>query len=160
MKTLLLGLDEPEPAPAADCAALGLTSTAPAHQVAWWLNQVLGVRLRRLPDLVLAVRPPGARTDAPRGRLLAARFGFDDVPAHAGLRLLRNRPLPESAGAGRAWVVPELAGLDFLLLLTGAWARADLSPWLARLRAVPLLHYVCACDLTAVRGGGLSELVA
>jgi hypothetical protein len=87
-----------------DFELLGISSTARGYKLAWEMNQLLGVRLVKQPDLVVGFKNSEEKC-----------FSFYSYEtAFNRLKLFKNKPL--DVETGKYYLIPEFPHYDFIIL--------------------------------------------
>ena len=125
---------------ACDFDLFGLVSSARDYSLAWTLNRALRLRLRRQPDLPLAL--------VGREQLVFSHY----LHATEGLmlRLFRNRALAPSA-LPKPFLAPDVKEYDYLLAVSnGCGALAD-DELMQQLSALDAVQYACQFDPNSLK---------
>jgi len=120
---------------ACDFDLFGLVSSARDYSLAWALNQALRLRLRRQPELLLAL--PG------REHLVFSHYLY--ATEVLTLRLFRNRALVPSA-LPKPFLAPDVKEYDYLLAVTNGGDELAGAALVARLTALAAVQYATQFD--------------
>lgn len=120
---------------ACDFDLFGLVSSARDYSLAWALNQSLRLRLRRQPELLLAL--PGHE------QLVFSHYSY--ATEVLTLRLFRNRALVPSAFP-KPFLAPDVKEYDYLLAVTNGGDELAGATLVARLTALAPVKYATQFD--------------
>jgi hypothetical protein len=113
----------------------GLVTSVKDYKLAWALNRLLDLRLKKQKDLCY---------DLPeKERLLIANYQC--ITAHSEVRLFRNRALGSSA-LRKAFLLPDMKEYDYVLQITGAMQQLHPQELTRKLLQAPLVQYVKQFD--------------
>ncbi len=120
---------------ACDFDLFGLVSSARDYSLAWALNRALRLRLRRQPDLPLAL--------VGREQLVFSHY----LHATEGLmlRLFRNRALAPSA-LPKPFLAPDVKEYDYLLAVSNGGEELTGQALVGRLTALDAVQYAAQFD--------------
>ena len=120
---------------ACDFDLFGLVSSARDYSLAWALNHALRLRLRRQPDLPLAL--------VGREQLVFSHY----LHATEGLmlRLFRNRALAPSA-LPKPFLAPDVKEYDYLLAVSNGGEELTGQALVGRLTALDAVQYAAQFD--------------
>jgi hypothetical protein len=117
-----------------DFTLLALVCQLRGFKLAWYINQLLSVKLVKEKDIQLQF----TNHQSP---LLIANYVF--TTEHTELRLIRNLSVHESE---TGYLVPELKQFDFLLMLRGEGDYIDRENLSQTLQQIPGLQYLKTID--------------
>ena len=120
-----------------DFGLWGVTTTARGYKLAWEINQHLGVRLVKQPDLVVGFRNQEEKSFS---------FYAYETPLNR-LKLFKNRPAdPDS---GKYFLIPEFPHFDFIIL--AAMEEHDAQTLVQMIRSVPSVELVASIPLEGLK---------
>jgi hypothetical protein len=90
-----------------DFELLGISSSAKGYKLAWDINQLLGIRLVKIDDLILE-----QKNSAPTSYTC---FGYESPLSK--FKIFRNRP--NESENSKLFLVPEFPHLDFIIMTQG-----------------------------------------
>ena len=94
----------------------GITTAARGYKLAWDINQLLGIRLIKQPDLVVGFRNSEEKS-----------FSFYAYETALNrLKLFKNRPADQEAG--KYFLIPEFPHFDFIILAAMEETHTPLDP--------------------------------
>lgn len=119
-----------------DFGLWGITTAARGYKLAWDLNQQLGIRLVKQPDLVVGFKNNEEKC-----------FSFYAYETHLNrLKLFKNRPADQESG--KYFLIPEFPHYDFIILA----AMDDQHTQLATLlRSIPSVELVGSIPLGGLK---------
>lgn len=112
-----------------DFTILALLSPMREYKLAWYINQLLHIRLVKDKDIQLNF------TNQPN--LCISNYIF--ATEHSTLRLLKNRSVGEDE---QGFLLPELKQFDYLIMLQGEGDFFDKDALPAVLQKIPTVEYV------------------
>jgi hypothetical protein len=116
-----------------DFALWGITTAARGYKLAWEINQHLGIRLVKQPDLVVGFRNNEEKSFS---------FYAYETPLNR-LKLFKNRPSEQESG--KYYLIPEFPHYDFIIL---AAMEEQPTQQLAQLiRSIPSVELVASIPL-------------
>jgi hypothetical protein len=120
-----------------DFALWGITTAARGYKLAWELNQHLGIRLVKQPDLVVGFRNNTEKC-----------FSFYSYETALNrLKLFKNRPADQESG--KYFLIPEFPHYDFIIL---AAMEEQHKHQLARLlRSIPSVELAASIPLDGLK---------
>ena len=120
-----------------DFGLWGITTAARGYKLAWEINQQLGVRLVKQPDLVVGFKNNEEKS-----------FSFYAYQAPLNrLKLFKNRPTdPES---GKYFLIPEFPHYDFIIL--AAMEEHHTQQLVQMIRTVPSVELVASIPLDGLK---------
>lgn len=121
-----------------DFTLLALVCSLRGYKLAWYLNQLLMVRLIKEEDMELKFT-----NKAP---LLIASYSF--ATEHTELRLIKNRSCHEEEAG---FLLPELKQFDYLLMLKGEGDYVDRDSLPEILQQIPGLQYLKTIELSSLK---------
>jgi hypothetical protein len=108
------------------------------YKLAWYMNQLLHIRLVKEKDIAFAF------TNQPD--LCISNYIF--ATEHSVLRLLRNRSVSEQE---QAFLLPELKQFDYLLVLQGEGDFFDPARLVSVLQQIPTVEYVKPIEVESLK---------
>jgi hypothetical protein len=90
-----------------DFELLGISSSAKGYKLAWDINQLLGIRLLKLDDLILGQKNNTSTS--------YACFGYES--ALSKFKIFRNRPNENENS--KLFLVPEFPHMDYIIMTQG-----------------------------------------
>jgi hypothetical protein len=108
------------------------------YKLAWYMNQMLHIRLVKEKDIAFAF------TNQPD--LCISNYIF--ATEHSVLRLLRNRSVSEQE---QAFLLPELKQFDYLLVLQGEGDFFDPARLVSVLQQIPTVEYVKPIEVESLK---------
>jgi hypothetical protein len=108
------------------------------YKLAWYMNQLLHIRLVKEKDIEFAF------TNQPD--LSISNYIF--ATEHSVLRLLRNRSVSEQE---KAFLLPELKQFDYLLVLQGEGDFFDPARLVSVLQQIPTVEYVKPIEVESLK---------
>jgi hypothetical protein len=108
------------------------------YKLAWYMNQLLHIRLVKEKDIEFAF------TNQPD--LCISNYIF--ATEHSVLRLLRNRSVSEQE---QAFLLPELKQFDYLLVLQGEGDFFDPARLVSVLQQIPTVEYVKPIEVESLK---------
>lgn len=121
-----------------DFTLLALVSPMREYKLAWYINQLLHIRLVKEKDIEFAF------TNQPH--LCISNYTF--ATEHSVLRLLRNRSVREEE---QAFLLPELKQFDYLIVLQGGGDFFDKINLTEVLQQIPTVDYVKPVDVNTLK---------
>lgn len=121
-----------------DFTLWALLSPMREYKLAWYMNQLLHIRLVKDKDIEFAF------TNQPD--LCISNYIF--ATEHNVLRLLRNRSVSE---LDQAFLIPELKQFDYLLVLQGEGTMFDQTDLVAVLHKIPTVEFVKPIDVESLK---------
>lgn len=120
-----------------DFSLWGITSAARGYKLAWEINQNLGIRLVKQPDLVVGFKNNDERSFS---------FYAFETPLNR-LKLFKNRPSDQEAG--KYFLIPEFPHYDFIIL--AAMEERYTQELLQHIRAIPAVELVASIPLDGLK---------
>ena len=115
----------------------GITTAARGYKLAWDINQLLGIRLIKQPDLVVGFRNNEEKS-----------FSFYAYETALNrLKLFKNRPADQEAG--KYFLIPEFPHFDFIIL--AAMEETHTQHLIQLIRSVPSVELVASIPLTGLK---------
>lgn len=111
-----------------DFGLWGVTTAARGYKLAWELNQQLGIRLVKQPDLVVGFKNHEEKSFS---------FYSYETPLNR-LKLFKNRPADQESG--KYFLIPEFPHYDFIIL--AAMEEQHTQQLAALLRSIPSVELV------------------
>ncbi|EMR03048.1 IPExxxVDY family protein [Cesiribacter andamanensis] len=121
-----------------DFTLWALLSPMREYKLAWYLNQLLHIRLVKEKDIAFAF------TNQPDLSISNYIFATENCL----LRLLRNRSVSE---AEQAFLLPELKQFDYLLMLQGEGGLFDHLDLVAVLQKIPTVDFVKPIEVESLK---------
>lgn len=121
-----------------DFTLLALLSPMREYKLAWYINQLLHIRLVKEKDIEFSF------TNQPD--LCISNYIF--ATEHSVLRLLRNRSVREEE---QAFLLPELKQFDYLIVLQGGGDFFEQMDLPAVLQKIPTVEYVKPIDVETLK---------
>ncbi|NJM94344.1 MAG: IPExxxVDY family protein [Cytophagales bacterium] len=119
---------------------IGITCVIKEYKLAWLINRGLGIGLSKQADL---------RLEFVKGQdITLSNFLFETE--HSKLWLLRNEALGGET-PGRQYLVPELAYLDFLVLINDFGQIHELEVIKSGLRAIRAIQFLQEIDINQLK---------
>ena len=132
-----------------DFELLGITSAARGYRLAWELNQRLGIRLVKQPDLMVGFKNNEEKS-----------FSFYAFETNINrLKLFKNKPtFAETASAiestdkekGKYYLIPEFPHFDFIILAAMEEQYAH-PPLIDLVRSIPAVELVAPISLEGLK---------
>ena len=120
-----------------DFALWGITTAARGYKLAWEINQHLGIRLVKQPDLVVGFRNNDEKCFS---------FYAYETPLNR-LKLFKNRATdPET---GKYFLIPEFPHYDFIIL--AAMEEHHTLPLVDLIRTIPSVELVASIPLNGLK---------
>ena len=121
-----------------DFELLGLISSAKGYRLAWEINNLLGVRLIKQPDLVIHQK----------NKAVMAYSHFASGGTVNNLKLFRNKP--SETDTAKNLLVPEFPHLDYILLTQGE-EHMEINRLQELLNDIPSIELVAFLPLAALK---------
>lgn len=115
----------------------GVTTAARGYKLAWEINQHLGVRLIKQPDLVVGFRNSVEKCFS---------FYSHETPLNR-LKLFKNRPTDQDSG--KYFLIPEFPHYDFIIL--AAMEEQMTNELSERIRSIPAVELVASIPLEGLK---------
>ena len=115
----------------------GITTAVRGYKLAWELNQQLGIRLVKQPDLLVGFRNNEEKSFS---------FYAYETPLNR-LKLFKNRPTDQESG--KYYLIPEFPHYDFIIL--AAMEEQHTHQLVDRLRSVPSVELVGSIPLDGLK---------
>ncbi|HEU5148049.1 MAG TPA: IPExxxVDY family protein [Chryseosolibacter sp.] len=115
----------------------GVTTAARGYKLAWEINQHLGVRLVKQPDLVVGFRNNEEKSFS---------FYAYETPLNR-LKLFKNRPSDHDTG--KYFLIPEFPHYDFIIL--AAMEEHHMHELLQQVRSIPAVELVASIPLDGLK---------
>ena len=120
-----------------DFELLGITSAARGYKLAWEVNQHLGIRLVKQPDLMVGFKNNEEKSFS---------FYAYQTPLNR-LKLFKNKPSDQDSG--KYYLIPEFPHYDFIIL---AAMEEQHTQQLAHLiKAIPSVELVASIPLNGLK---------
>ena len=120
-----------------DFGLWGITTAARGYKLAWEINQHLGIRLVKQPDLVVGFKNNDEKCFS---------FYAYETPLNR-LKLFKNRPTdPEP---GKYFLIPEFPHYDFIIL--AAMEEHHMLPLVDLIRAIPSVELAASIPLNGLK---------
>ncbi|MGC1240954.1 MAG: IPExxxVDY family protein [Chryseosolibacter sp.] len=120
-----------------DFGLWGVTTAARGYRLAWELNQQLGIRLVKQPDLVVGFKNSEERC-----------FSFYEFETPLNrLKLFKNRPSDQDTG--KYYLIPEFPHYDFIILAAMEEHPAD--QLVHHLKSIPSVELVASIPLEGLK---------
>jgi hypothetical protein len=120
-----------------DFGLWGITTAARGYKLAWEINQHVGIRLVKQPDLMV-----GFKNNEEKG----FSFYAFETPLNR-LKLFKNRPMDQESG--KYYLIPEFPHYDFIIL---AAMEEELSKKLIHLiKSIPAVELVASIPLNGLK---------
>ncbi|WP_266204361.1 IPExxxVDY family protein [Pontibacter kalidii] len=113
----------------------GLVTSVKDYKLAWSLNRLLDLRLKKQKDLCYDLLG--------KERLLIANYQC--ITEHSEVRLFRNRALGSST-LKKPFLLPDIKEYDYVLQITGAMQQLHPQELTRKLLRAPLVQYVKKFD--------------
>jgi len=120
-----------------DFGLWGITTAARGYRLAWELNQLLGIRLVKQPDLVVGFRNNEEKCFS---------FYAYETPLNR-LKLFKNRPADQESG--KYFLIPEFPHYDFIIL--AAMEEQHSQELVKSLRSLPSVELVGSIPLEGLK---------
>lgn len=120
-----------------DFGLWGITTAARGYKLAWEINQHLGIRLVKQPDLVVGFKNNEEKS-----------FSFYAYETALNrLKLFKNRP--SDLDAGKYFLIPEFPHYDFIIL--AAMEQHNTDSLVKHIRAIPAVELVAPIPLDGLK---------
>jgi hypothetical protein len=120
-----------------DFGLWGITTAARGYKLAWEINQHLGIRLVKQPDLVVGFRNNDEKWFS---------FYAYETPLNR-LKLFKNRP--SEAEPGKYFLIPEFPHYDFIIL--AAMEEHHTLSLVDLIRTIPSVEFVASIPLNGLK---------
>jgi hypothetical protein len=120
-----------------DFGLWGITTAARGYKLAWEINQHLGIRLVKQPDLVVGFKNKDEKCFS---------FYAYETPLNR-LKLFKNRP--SDTESGKYFLIPEFPHYDFIIL--AAMEEHHSLPLVDSIRTIPSVELVASIPLNGLR---------
>jgi hypothetical protein len=120
-----------------DFGLWGITTAARGYKLAWEINQLLGIRLVKQPDLVVGFRNNEEK--------LFSFYSYQ-TPLNR-LKLFKNRP--SDADTGKYFLIPEFPHFDFIIL--AAMEEQHTKELVHQIRSIPAVELVAPIPLDGLK---------
>src|SRR5687767_6112843 len=120
-----------------DFELLGITSAARGYKLAWEINQHLGIRLVKQPDLVVGFKNNEEKSFS---------FYAFETPLNR-LKLFKNKP--QDQDSGKYFLIPEFPHYDFIIL--AAMEEQHQLHLIDSLRSIPSVQLVAPIPLEGLK---------
>lgn len=115
----------------------GITTAARGYKLAWEINQLLGIRLVKQPDLVVGFKNNEEKC-----------FSFYAYETALNrLKLFKNRP--SDPDAGKYFLIPEFPHFDFIIL--AAMEEQHTLELVHQIRSIPAVELVAPIPLDGLK---------
>ena len=120
-----------------DFGLWGITRAARGYKLAWEINQLLGIRLVKQPDLVVGFKNNEEKC-----------FSFYAYETALNrLKLFKNRP--SDLDAGKYFLIPEIPHFDFIIL--AAMEEKHTHELVHQIRSIPAVELVAPIPLDGLK---------
>ena len=120
-----------------DFGLWGITTAARGYKLAWEINQHLGIRLVKQPDLVVGFKNNEEKS-----------FSFYAYETALNrLKLFKNRP--SDLDAGKYFLIPEFPHYDFIIL--AAMEEHNTHALVKHIRSIPAVELVASIPLDGLK---------
>ena len=120
-----------------DFGLWGITTAARGYKLAWEINQLLGIRLVKQPDLVVGFKNNEEKC-----------FSFYAYETALNrLKLFKNRPSDQDAG--KYFLIPEFPHFDFIIL--AAMEEQHTHELVHQIRSIPAVELVAPIPLDGLK---------
>ena len=116
-----------------DFSLWGITTAARGYKLAWDLNEHLGIRLVKQPDLLVGFKNNGEKPFS---------FYSYETPLNR-LKLFKNRPSDQDSG--KYFLIPEFPHFDFIIL--AAMEEQHSKQLVHNIRSIPSVELVASIPL-------------
>ncbi len=123
-----------------DIGLLGIISAAKEYKLVWAINQLLGVKLIKNPDLHLDYIHSEP--------LVISNFIFETE--NSILRFLKNRSM-EGEDIKKSILLPELKNFDYFLMLQGSGDTFSLEALHQDLKGLTLIQYLTVIEVAKLK---------
>lgn len=120
-----------------DFGLWGITTAARGYKLAWELNQQLGIRLVKQPDLVVGFKNNEEKCFS---------FYSFETPLNR-LKLFKNRPADQDSG--KYFLIPEFPHYDFIIL--AAMEEQHTQQLAGLIRSVPSVELVAPIPMEGLK---------
>ena len=120
-----------------DFGLWGITTAARGYKLAWEINQLLGIRLVKQPDLVVGFKNNEEKSFS---------FYAYETPLNR-LKLFKNRP--SELDAGKYFLIPEFPHFDFIIL--AAMEEQHTHELVHQIRSIPAVELVAPIPLDGLK---------
>lgn len=120
-----------------DFGLWGVTTAARGYKLAWEINQQLGIRLVKQPDLVVGFKNNEEKYFA---------FYAYETPLNR-LKLFKNRPADQDSG--KYYLIPEFPHYDFIIL--AAMEEQHTKVLVDQIRSIPAVELVAPIQLNGLK---------
>jgi hypothetical protein len=120
-----------------DFGLWGVASAARGYKLAWEINQQLGIRLVKQPDLVVGFRNNEEKSFS---------FYAYQTPLNR-LKLFKNRPTDQESG--KNFLIPEFPHYDFIIL--AAMEEQDSKDLVDLIRSIPAVELVASIPMNGLK---------
>ena len=120
-----------------DFGLWGITTAARGYKLAWEINQLLGIRLVKQPDLVVGFKNNEEK--------LFSFYSYQ-TPLNR-LKLFKNRP--SDTDTGKYFLIPEFPHFDFIIL--AAMEEQHTQELVHQIRSIPAVELVAPIPLDGLK---------
>jgi hypothetical protein len=120
-----------------DFELLGISSAARGYKLAWEINQHLGIRLVKQPDLMVGFRNNEEKSFS---------FYAYQTPLNR-LKLFKNKPSDQDSG--KYYLIPEFPHYDFIIL--AAMEEQHTRELVDQIRSIPAVELVASIPLNGLK---------
>jgi hypothetical protein len=120
-----------------DFELLGITSAARGYKLAWEINQHLGIRLVKQPDLVVGFKNSEEKSFS---------FYAYQTPLNR-LKLFKNKPSDQDSG--KYYLIPEFPHYDFIIL--AAMEELHAPELIQLVKSIPVVQLVASIPLSGLK---------
>jgi len=120
-----------------DFALWGITTAARGYKLAWEINQHLGIRLVKQPDLMVGFKNNEEK---------AFSFYAFETPLNR-LKLFKNRPADQDSG--KYFLIPEFPHYDFIIL--AAMEEEHNKTFAEQIRSIPAVELLASIPLAGLK---------
>jgi hypothetical protein len=120
-----------------DFELLGVTTAARGYKLAWEINQHLGIRLVKQPDLTVGFRNNEEKN-----------FSFYAYETALNrLKLFKNKPADQESG--KYYLIPEFPHFDFIIL--AAMEEPHAPQLIALIKSIPAVELVASIPMNGLK---------
>lgn len=116
-----------------DFGLFGIITAARGYKIAWELNQHLGIRLVKQPDLAVGFKNNEEKNFS---------FYAYETPLNR-LKLFKNKPTDQDSG--KYYLIPEFPHYDFIIL--AAMEEQDTQQLVYQIKSIPSVELVASIPL-------------
>jgi hypothetical protein len=119
-----------------DFTVVGLTSVAREYKLAWWINHVLQVHLKKQNDISIQFLN--------NNRLVISNYLHQSE--NSSIRLLKNKSFAGGNDNSSLYLIPELKNIDYLILINDEADAVDIQKVVADLSSIGIIDFVTRID--------------